>query len=64
MDIIGIILIVYGALLLFGFIMQFPFFYNNPKSKAIIKMMGRTGYNILLILLGSGCLIAGILILN
>ena len=64
MEILGIILLVYGAFLLAGFIMQFPFFYNNPKSKVLIKMMGKTGYNILLILMGGIALTFGIIILS
>jgi hypothetical protein len=64
MQIVGIILLVYGALILAGFLMQFPFFYNNPKSKALIKMLGKTGFNILLILMGGIALAFGIIILS
>ncbi len=62
MEILGIILIVYGAFILAGFILQFPFFYNNMKSKALIKMMGKTGYNILLLVFGLAALIIGIML--
>jgi hypothetical protein len=63
MEILAIILIVYGALLLFGFLLQIPLFYNNPKSKVLIKMMGKTGYNILIVVMGLAALIVGIIIL-
>lgn len=63
MQILGIILVVYGAFVLGGFILQFPLLYNNAKSKVLIKMMGKTGYNILIIVIGLAALIAGILIL-
>jgi len=62
MEILGIILIVYGAFILVGFILQFPFFYNNMKSKALIKMMGKTGFNILLVVMGIVMLVIGILL--
>lgn len=64
MYILGIIMIIYGAFILTGFILQFPFIYNNMKSKALIKMLGKTGYNILLIILGAGFLIGGILLVS
>lgn len=63
MEILGIILVVYGVLLLFGFLLQIPLIYNNPKSKALIKMMGKTGYNILIVVLGLAALIIGIILL-
>ena len=62
MEILGIILIVYGGFILAGFILQFPFFYNNMKSKALIKMMGKTGFNILLVVMGIVMLVIGILL--
>jgi hypothetical protein len=64
MQILGMDLLIYGAFLLIGFLMQFPFFYNNPKSKALIKMLGKTGFNILLILIGGIALALGIIILS
>jgi len=64
METLAIILIIYGALLLTGLLFQFPFFYTNAKSKALIKIMGKKGYNILLLVLGLGTLIAGIIILT
>ena len=64
MEILAIFLIIYGALLLVGLLFQFPFFYNNPKSKALIKWMTKLGYNILLLVFGLGTFIAGILILT
>lgn len=62
MKILGIILIVYGAFILLGFLMQLPLLYRNPKSKALIKMMGKKGYNILLIVFGLAALIVGIIL--
>ncbi len=64
MYILGIIMIIYGAFILAGFILQFPFIYNNMKSKALIKMLGKKGYNVLLIILGAGFLIGGILLVS
>jgi uncharacterized membrane protein YphA (DoxX/SURF4 family) len=64
MQIFGIILIVYGVFMLAGFLLQFPFFYNNPKSRLFIKKMGRKGFNTLIIIFGIVALVAGILILN
>ncbi|AUD62814.1 hypothetical protein BK010_04140 [Tenericutes bacterium MO-XQ] len=63
MEVLAIILIIYGALLLVGLLFQFPFFYNNVKSKALIKMMGKTGYNVLLLVFGLAALIVGIVLL-
>lgn len=62
METLGIILIIYGAFVLVGFLLQFPFIYNNAKSKVLIKMMGKTGYNILLIVIGLIALVIGILL--
>ncbi|MDO9629526.1 MAG: hypothetical protein Q7I99_06465 [Acholeplasmataceae bacterium] len=60
----GIFLIIYGVFVLAGFIMQFPFLYNNAKSKMLIKMMGKTGYNILLLAVGVVALVGGILLVS
>jgi len=61
---LGIIMIIYGAFVLAGFILQFPFIYNNMKSRALIKMLGKTGFNILLIIMGVGFLVGGILLIS
>ena len=61
---LGIIMIIYGAFILAGFILQFPFIYNNMKSRALIKMLGKTGFNILLIIMGVGFLVGGILLIS
>lgn len=61
---LGWFLTVYGAFLLVGFLLQFPFLYTNPKSKALIKVMGKKGYNILLLVLGIATLVIGILIIS
>lgn len=64
MQILGIILLAYGAFVMAGLFFQFPLFYNNPKSKMLIKMMGRNGYNILLLVFGLAGVIGGIIILS
>lgn len=64
MDTLAIILIIYGALILVGLLFQFPFFYNNAKSKAMIKLMGKKGYNIMLLVLGVVALTAGIILIT
>ncbi|MCR3905618.1 MAG: hypothetical protein NUK62_01125 [Tenericutes bacterium] len=64
MEIVGIILIIYGVFMLAGLLLQFPFFYNNAKSRMMIKMMGKTGFNVLIFVFGIAALIGGILILN
>jgi hypothetical protein len=46
-----VFLIVYGAFILIGMFLKFPFLYNNMKSKLFIKKMGIKGFNIML-----GCL--------
>lgn len=63
MQTLGIILVIYGVIVLAGVLFQFPIFFNNVKAKVLIKMMGKTGYNILLIVFGLAGLIAGIIIL-
>ena len=56
-------LIAVGSFYLIGFVLQFPFFYNNAKSKALIKMMGKTGFNIFLVVFGVIFLAVGILLI-
>lgn len=63
MQYLAIFLIVYGVFLLSGFLFQFPFLYRMGKVKIMIKMMGKKGFNILLIVLGLAALIGGILLL-
>ncbi len=62
MEFLSIFLIIYGAILLFGFILQIPLFYRNPKSKALIKLLTKRGYDILLIIMGVALITIGILI--
>ncbi len=50
MQYLAIFLIVYGAFILLGWLLKFPFLYNNMKSKLLIKKMGKKGFEILLIL--------------
>ena len=63
MQYLAIFLIVYGAFLLLSLIMQFPFIFNNMKSRAMIKMMGKTGFQILLFILAAGFITLGIILL-
>jgi len=58
----GVILIVYGLLCLLLILMKPPFLYNNLKVKTMIKMMGKKGFDLFLIIwtivvLGGGILI-------
>ncbi len=63
MQYFAIFLIVYGAFLLASFVFQFPFIYQMGKVKVMIKMMGKTGFNILMVVFGLAGLIIGILLL-
>ena len=56
-------LIIYGIILLVGYLLKFPFLYNNMKSVALIKLMGKKGFNIMLILVGIGCIILGLVLM-
>ncbi len=62
MDILGFVLGALGVLFLAGLLLQFPFFYNNPKAKVFIKMMGKRGYDILIAVFGVGFIVAAILL--
>jgi hypothetical protein len=64
MQILSIFLIVYGAVLLAGLLLQFPFIYNNMKSRAIIAKIGKRGFNLMLLIVGLVALIAGIILIN
>lgn len=59
----AIFLIVYGVFLLASFIFQFPFLYQMGKVKVMVKMLGKTGFNILLVLFGLAGVIIGVLLL-
>ena len=56
---LAIFMMVYGIFLLVGMFLQFPFLYNNMKSKALIKMMGKKGFNIMLFILAVAFIIIG-----
>ena len=56
-------LILYGAFLLIGYILHFPFLYNNLKSKMMIKKMGIKWFNVLLVFMGALLIAIGIVIL-
>lgn len=53
---------VYGVFLLACFLFQFPFLYRMGKVKIMVKLMGKTGFNIMLIVVGLGVLILGIIL--
>jgi hypothetical protein len=59
MQYLAIFLMVYGVFLLAAFLFQFPFLYRMGKVKIMIKLMGKTGFNITLIVLGIGLFILG-----
>lgn len=63
MQYLAIFLIAYGAFLLLALIMQFPFIFNNMKSKAMIKMMGKKGFQLMLFILAAVFIAVGIIIL-
>ncbi len=50
MQYLAIFLIVYGVFMLLGWLLKFPFLYNNMKSKLIIKKMGKKGFELMLII--------------
>ncbi|MDD3067957.1 MAG: hypothetical protein WC179_09060 [Candidatus Cloacimonadaceae bacterium] len=64
METLAIILIVYGAFMLLGLILQFPFFYRMKKAEILIKLLGKTGYNILILVMGLAALIIGIILIT
>ncbi len=64
MQILGIVLVVYGLFVLLAFLLKFPFLYQNAKSRMFIKMMGKRGFDIMILVFGIAALVAGILILN
>ncbi len=57
-----VFLMVYGAFLLIGMLFSFPFLYNNPKSRLLIKKMGKKAFNILLLIMALVFLVVGWLI--
>lgn len=60
---LAIFLIVYGAFLLMGMLLQFPFLYNNFKSKAMIQKMGKKGFQIMLFILAVIFIAVGIIVM-
>ncbi|MFP4178365.1 MAG: hypothetical protein ACLFTZ_06370 [Acholeplasmataceae bacterium] len=62
MRVIGIILIVYGGFLLVALFLQFPFIYDNFKSKALIARIGKRAFDYVLFALGLAFLLVGILL--
>ena len=64
MNTLGIILMVHGAFMLLGLILQFPFFYRMKKAEIMMKLLGRTGYNILIFVMGAAALVIGIILIT
>lgn len=64
MNTLGIILMVYGAFMLLGLILQFPFFYRMKKAEIMMKLLGKTGYNILIFVMGAAALVIGIILIT
>ena len=64
MNTLGIILMVYGAFMLLGLILQFPFFYRMKKAEIMMKLLGRTGYNTLIFVMGAAALVIGIILIT
>jgi hypothetical protein len=60
----GIFLTVYGAILLVGFLLNFPFLYNNVKSRALIKMMGKKWFNVLIVVMGLTTFVLGLYLIG
>lgn len=60
---LAVFLIVYGAFLLIGMFLQFPFLYNNFKSKAMIQKMGKKAFQWILFGLAVIFIVVGILIM-
>ncbi|MBE0701460.1 MAG: hypothetical protein IH571_07215 [Acholeplasmataceae bacterium] len=63
MELLGMILVVYGAFVLLGLIMQFPFFYNNPKAKLFLKKIGKTAYNLIIFIFGAAAIVVGLFLI-
>lgn len=62
MDILIPVMYVLGGFMLVGLLLQFPIFYNNPKAKVFIKMMGKRGYDILIAVFGIAFIVAAYLL--
>ena len=62
MDILIPVMYVLGGFMLVGLFLQFPIFYNNPKAKVFIKMMGKRGYDILIAVFGVAFIVIAYLI--
>jgi hypothetical protein len=62
MEYLKIFFIIYGVFILVGMFLQFPFLYNNMKSKFMIEKMGTRWFNILLLGMAIIFLALGILL--
>lgn len=62
MEVLGIILIIYGILCMYIAFMKPPFIWNLGKLKVMRKMMGEKGLLIFLIVWGVAAIIIGSLI--
>ncbi len=63
MQYLAIFLIAYGAFMLLALLLKFPFLFNNMKSKAMIKWMGKTTFQIIVLIVSIILIAVGILIL-
>lgn len=63
MQYVAIFFIVYGVFMMLGWLLKFPFLYNNMKSKLIIKKMGKKAFDVMLIITAAILITVGVLIL-
>ena len=61
---LGLFLLIYGIVLILGLLLKFPFMFKSSKAKAFIKLIGLTGYRILLIVLAIAFIVIGILLIT
>jgi hypothetical protein len=62
MQVLAIILIIYGIICIAIGLLRPPFIMNMKKIKVIEKVMGKTGTIIFILVFGIAALVAGILI--
>ncbi|MDY0138497.1 MAG: hypothetical protein RBR50_02245 [Candidatus Izemoplasmatales bacterium] len=62
MDILAIILVIYGALCILISIVRPPFIMNSKKIQLFEKYLGKLGTTLLILGIGIACLVIGIII--
>lgn len=62
MEILSIILIIYGIIVTYLVLTKASLVFNNPKARAFQKMLGEKGTYYFFLAFGLGSLIAGIVI--